>query len=1137
MTRSPAVLRLIALGVALAAAAGGSVALASARRAVSSWPPPLTAGARPGAGPRTAVSEPVAGPALAVRLDAPTAVAPGGTLTVTARLSSRGAVSAPLGLTLTLPTTLTVLGATPPFTTAPGGVVWRLPAATDATTTTRAVTLRVPAGAVAGRDLVLAAAAAAEGAAADVATASRRVAVRASDLRAEIATPARDARPGEPITWTVALANVSAAAAEGLVAAVQLDPWTRYVTDSLRLAAGADGVVRWPLAALPGPGVRYLDVVAAVRDDAPVGAPLAPRVSVTATTGVTRTHDDAMTAAPVAVVVPDLWLTALGPLAAARSGAVSWQLRWGNRGGGRAAGVVVTATLPAGTTVVSTTPPATVVGRGLRWERGDADPEGEAPIEIVRIDATVSPLALDDPLTLRAGVASRGRDADPSDNVARAASALRPGPPHFLDVTAPRTLGVGASAMVVARVADATGAPLDGVTVRFGGAGLAVDPPTVATVRGVATATLTGGGSPGDGRVDAFVDALTASADVAVVGPDLRLTSTLAGPRGRVDVAQVHPGAPLTWTLVVDSGAAASRAVELVTRLPDRLALEAAAASRPITPLGEAQQIGESVERAWRVGDLAAGERVSVTLRPRIARAADWTGADLLFARAELTTTSPVGSVRDLVRNEQLRVYAADLRVNVRLDSSTSSLRPGGLAAFEITFSNGQPQTEIVGAVLTSTLPAGTRFDHWQADVGTGVAPRAPFTADSRQLGWTIEQSLASPGSLRLWLAIDPDARPASELVHLVQIASPVPDLDAGNDARTASAYVAGVDLRTTIRGPSDVAPGESVRYELEVRNAAPQDGATQVTLAAVVPSALEIVSVDDPGQVTGPGRLRWDFEQVGPGSRRTVGFDARVAADAPLGAPLELVAEALAAEGEASPDDNAAHWRAVVGPGAAAAVEVSAAASEVLGCDVGATTVTAQARDAAGRPVADGTPIRWQTTAGRLVDAAIATAGGAATATLRGAPPLGAAVVSARVGAATGQTTVAFVVGPPAAVAVAVQPDRVAAGGAVDVAAQVLDGCGQAVADGWPIDFQADRGTFEGGGSTVRVETRAGAARTRLHVGTRAGALRLSAGHGAAAGEAVVDVVPPTATPPPARHRIWLPFAVRPRPSAPPSR
>lgn len=1135
MTRRPLPLGLLALATAIALTAAGTAALVAARRA----PVPRAATAPLETGPRRVVSAPLDGPDLGTAVSTLPAVAPGGTLSVTARLGNRGSVSTAAVLTLTLPATLTVLDATPPFSAAAGRLTWRWPLLGAHVTATLTATLRVPSDAAVDRDLAVAVRAAALGDASGGVEAAARCRVRLGDVRAEIATAAVDARPDETVTWTVGVANVAPVPAEGVEVAVRLDPRTRHVRDTSGATGGAAaGVVRWRRAVLPGPGVHFVDVVAVVDGDTPAGALLAPSVAVTAATGLTRTLDDAATAAPLPVVVPDLWLSALGPLAVPRGERLSWQLRWGNRGGGVAKAIVVTATLPAGTTVVSTTPPASIVGRQLTWRRGDAAPEGAAPIEVVRIDAVVSPLALDEVLTLQAGIASVGRDAAPVDNTARTTSTVLPGAPAAIELTAPATVGVGTAAPIVARVTDAFGAPVDGpTTVRFASTIGALAPADVPTIRGVATTTLTAGEVPGAGRVSAAVDGLTASADVEVVAAALRLTSDLVGPRGPVDRYQVHPGTPLTWTLTVDSGAAAARDVRLVTRLPDRLTLAGVSSTRPITPDGPPRPIGEIVERGWDVGHLAAGERLSLTLRPDVEAGALWSGADLLFARAEITTTSPVGSLLDLVRNAQLRVYAADLRVNVRLDASASSLRPGGMAVYDIAFSNGQPQTEIVAGIVTSTLPAGTRFDHWQAEAGTQVGERTPFDTSSRRLEWTLLQSMASPGALRLWLAIEPDARPTSELVHQVAIGSAVPEIDLGNDVRFDSAYLAGVDLRTAIVGPDVVGPGEVATYTLEVRNAAPQDGATQLTLAAEVPPAVAIVAVGDPGQVTGPGRLRWDFERLGPGGRWSVAFAVRAPADAAIGAAIDVAAEAFAAEGEATPADNAARRQTRIGPGVAATVTVAVADAAILGCAVGATTVTAVARDAAGRPVADGSPVAWQASAGTLVPAAAVTQGGVATATLRGAPPLGPAVVTARVGPAAGQATVAFVVGPPASLSLSASPQRIAAGAASDVAAVALDGCGQVVADGWPVVFEAERGTFDGGRRSVQVDVRGGAARARLSVGPALGALRIAAAHGSVRAETVLDVVAPSATPPPARSTVWLPYATRPRAVAPRSR
>lgn len=1079
-------------------------------------------------------------PTLSAALAVPPAVAPGGTLSVVAHVANRGAATASdVVLTMTWPTTLTLLGATAPVSGSPGRLQATLGSLAGFTTATLAVTVAVPSDALPGSRIHVALKAGADGiAGADVVPAEASSRVVPSDLRVDIATEARDARPSEVVTWTVLAANVAAAAAEDAAVEISLGNDLVFLTDTLPAAAGRSvdgGTVRWRFARLGGVTGQYFDLVTRVRPDASAGAALAPRASITAATGITRAFDDVALAQPVPVVVPDLWLSALGPLAAARGSALSWQMRWGNRAGGRAKDIVVTATLPSGVSLVRSVPPATVEGRTLRWERGAADPEGEAPIETVRIDVEVLPDTPARMLRFDAAIRSLGRDAAPADNSGTVHTDVRPGPTARVALSVPETLGVGLSRAIEARVLDAAGEPVaDGTVVRLATSLGLVTPDEGVTRAGIVTASFRAGDTPGTASVTVQVGPLSTSAVIRVLAASLRLGSTIAGPRGATSLHQTHPGDILSWVLGIHNDSESpARGLRLMAELPDSLALEGVSATRPITADGASIRSGGNVLRSWLLDDLEPGGALTVTLRPRVVVDGAWSGSDLLFARAEVTTTTAVALARDLVGIEQLRVFAADLRAHVRLDSGASILRPGGWAVYDIGFSNGQTQTEVAAAVLTSTLPVGTRFDHWQADFGTVVHERTPFEPTDRVLEWAIDQSLAAPGALRLWLRIDADAVPASALVHGVAIGSPVPDIDAGNDARFDSTFIAGIDLRTTITGPAEAEPGAPASYRIDVGNAAPHDAATLLTLTAELPSGTTLLRADDPGQATAPGRVRWDFEHLASGASRSVSFDVRLPDDVPVGTVLTLRADALAAEPEGTPADNTGVWTTRIVSGPAAAVAVDAAPPEIVACAVDATRVTAAVSDAAGRPVTDGTRIEWRTTAGRLDRSDGVTSGGVATATLIGGPPLGAAIVTARVGTALGQVVVRLIAGAPVGVALSASPGRVAVGGTIDLVAAVIDGCGNPVADGWPVTFTAERGTFDGGGRAAIVATIGGSARARLFVGQAPGRLAVAAELGAVFGEAVVDVVPPTALPPPPRHTVWLPYAVKPRPLA----
>jgi hypothetical protein len=110
------------------------------------------------------------------------------------------------------------------------------------------------------------------------------------------------------------------------------------------------------------------------------------------------------------------------------------------------------------------------------------------------------------------------------------------------------------------------------------------------------------------------------------------------------------------------------------------------------------------------------------------------------------------------------------------------------------------------------------------------------------------------------------------------------------------------------------------------------------------------------------------------------------------------------------------------------------------------------------------------------------------------------------------------IVPGSPRALAVSADPQVVPRYGRTRVRVNVLDGCGNTVADGWPITLNAERGSFDGGSAQVVVPTSAGSVRGTLMVGGQPGPLRITAVSGMELGQADVSVTD-------ARLGLFLPY------------
>lgn len=383
---------------------------------------------------------------------APTLLAPSGiALSTTKQAAPGGTVRMRVAMTNT--TAMTVAGQLRAFvpsslgapqapgasiTPSPGGVVvgWDIAGLAPGAALGGAAVAVVPPGSATPLTRTIVATATLVGAPPLVVTTSRDVGVRRTDVRLELGTDALDVRPTEAVTHGVAIDNLSASATEGAVITLTLDAATTFVTDTLD-ASGAPwppaavtrtvglGYVSWRLPPLAGPRRVAFHVVTRLAADAPGGGNVIHAIAFRADTVDANPLDDQVTAPPVPIVVPDLWIRKSGPPDVEPGGPVDYAITWGNAGG-RARDVVITDTLPPGTVWISSTPSAEILDAGrVRWLRGTGPTTGGDPLEVIRVRVAVDAgVAAGTLLTNHAAIGSSAPDAAPSDDADTAATVV-----------------------------------------------------------------------------------------------------------------------------------------------------------------------------------------------------------------------------------------------------------------------------------------------------------------------------------------------------------------------------------------------------------------------------------------------------------------------------------------------------------------------------------------------------------------------------------------------------------------------------------------------------------------------------------------------------------------------------------------
>lgn len=165
---------------------------------------------------------------------------------------------------------------------------------------------------------------------------------------------------------------------------------------------------------------------------------------------------------------------------------------------------------------------------------------------------------------------------------------------------------------------------------------------------------------------------------------------------------------------------------------------------------------------------------------------------------------------------------------------------------------------------------------------------------------------------------------------------------------------------------------------------------------------------------------------------------------------------------------------------------------SALVAAGGGWAALQARLEDRFGRPVKDGTPVRFGTDTGEIEPVEVASAGGVARATYRSGTRPGLATLWAQAGAISATTTVTVTAGAPASV-VLTSTQRTLPANSVARAPlliQVRDAGGFAVADGTPVRLLSDLGSVE----PPLVVTEGGDARAELVAGAAAGRATISA-------------------------------------------
>ncbi len=960
-------------------------------------------------------------------------------------------------------------------------------------------------------------------------------------------------KPTELITYQITVYSVGTLEAQNTVLTDVLPSGVTYVSEqvppSVPPSTGSTTVRAWSLGGLSPGSSRTIVLIGRVSPDVPAGTDLVNRVTVNTSTPESYLEDNQH--APSTHVIPDVpyTVTVVAREPAIHLGdstvvTVTVTDEFGNRVSdgtgvsvtttlgtitptvGATVGGEVTATLRSGTvaglaqvtassggrtgsTLVEFMPdPPYTLTLDLAPQVLTADGVSTATLVITGTDRFANLVADGTVVTLTAanatpipsqvttyrGVATAtvraGTVAGTAVVTATAGSAvssvtlqLEPGPPGILDVTTspPAILADGvATATLVVTVTDALRNPVhDGTEVRLSAEGVTVWPTRATTVDGL----VVGGVQAGTRAGTAYITATAGSA----VG---------------VGTVQLLPGPPVTATMtahpdhLVANGVATSTLVITATDgfanpVADGTLVHLAATGASVPSMATTQ--GGVARAVLTAGTLVGTAHVTATVGAAVATTTvrldpgpPWS-ISITPSSSQLQADGQ-GSITLTIRVADRFDNAVADGTQVHLTTTLGTVGPevvqtwGGwaLAMFRAGTRSGEAVItaragDAVGTVTVLLLPGPPHFVNVSADPPAIVADGV----STATLTVTVTDIHANPVSDGYQVHLVVSEGRVSPAVGLTQGGQVTARYTAGTHSGLA-VVTATVDSRVGT-GVVKLLPGPPAQVAVRVVPAVlPADGMSTAAVTITVSDGFGNPAADGTAVA-----LTSTLSAINPTLATTTDgvATATLKAGVTLGTGV-VTATAGAAVGMAQVEFV---------PGPPAVIDVTAWPERIPADGVSSAVITATVSDIAGHAVADGTWAFFATTLGSMEPRLRATQGGVVTSTLRAGTRSGTATVTVAVGAKSGTTTVELLPGPPADLAVTVEPARVWADGVstATIIATVTDVHRNPVTDGTVVMFTTDLGAFPAG-ETYVAETMDGKAVAVLRAPPRPGVARV---------------------------------------------
>jgi uncharacterized repeat protein (TIGR01451 family)/fimbrial isopeptide formation D2 family protein len=675
--------------------------------------------------------------------------------------------------------------------------------------------------------------------------------------------------PGDLVTYTIFYTATGNEPAPGVLITDTLPTGLSFVSTTAATHTVLGSEVRFNLGTLVPPTSGSFQIVAQVSSvPALSGTALLNTIAIGDAEGVNDTG-----AAQNAIVSSHaLTLDKTAPATVSPNGLITYTLTYSVTGNEPALGVLLSDTLPAQVTLVSTSQPASVTGQNIQFALGTLTPTVSGVVTVVVRAST--PLISGTLLVNNAGI------IDTQGVRASASASTRIVSSNTLAIdkrVQPATAAPGEVVTYTVAYTVTGDAPAFGVTVSDT---LPADLTLLSTSASVVTL------SPTQLRLDVGTVSPTLSAPVTgLITYTARLTNTprlngtvlpnvarISDTAGRVtqsvapvtvnaahvfalrktaDRAVVLAGTQITYTLAYTlTGNEPALNVLLTDTLPAGMTLVSISAPGATT-LGASADFGTLTPTTTGLVTVVATVASSVTTGTQLLNAARIGDAQGVFADASVNT--PVIAEADLA---------------VRKTIAPDPVIAGQLVRYTLVYSNSGP-SDAVNVGITDTLPAGLSF------VSASVTPNIAGQTASWSLG-TLPSGAS--GTLVVTATVNPGA--ALALTNTASIASTTTDPNLSNNASAAPVRVEYADVYAlkSVEPTTPVRPGDMVTWTIRYGNAG-ITRATDVVLRDVLPSGVTwngayTVSTAAGFTNTAPA-LAWSLGTLQPGTSGELVFTA----------------------------------------------------------------------------------------------------------------------------------------------------------------------------------------------------------------------------------------------------------------------